>query len=109
MRPTTRKPGRRKAESSSRRYSTIPGFYNYASSAASSISNEEQDNADTYLEFLDQRYNRVHNDESNGWLRRSTPFGKKKKKKTEQQEQQAKTTNTEKDASTTATSEDNEH
>merc|ERR1719162_1312445 len=94
MRPTTRKPGRRKAESSSRRYSTIPGFYNYASSAASSISNEEQDNADTYLEFLDQRYNRVHNDESNGWLRRSsTPFGKKKKKKKTEQQQEVKATN----------------
>mmetsp|Transcript_52700 Transcript_52700/g.59811 ORF Transcript_52700/g.59811 Transcript_52700/m.59811 type:complete len:368 (-) Transcript_52700:244-1347(-) len=87
MRPTTRKAGRRKTESSSasRRYSTIPGFYDYAGTSSSAVSNEEQENADTYLEFLDQRYNRVHNDESNGWLRRaSTPFGKKKKK-TEQQ------------------------
>jgi len=92
MRPTSRKAGRRKAELS-RRYSTIPGFYDYAGTSSSFVSNEEQENADTYLEFLDQRYNRVHNDESNGWLRRaSTPFGKKKKKKKTEQ-QPGKTTN----------------
>mmetsp|Transcript_15223 Transcript_15223/g.16441 ORF Transcript_15223/g.16441 Transcript_15223/m.16441 type:complete len:367 (+) Transcript_15223:312-1412(+) len=103
MRPTTRKAGRRKTESSaSRRFSTIPGFYDYAGTSSSAVSNEEQENADTYLEFLDQRYNRVHNDESNGWLRRaSTPFGKKKKKKKTEQ-QQGKVSNT--DESTSSSS-----